>query len=236
MGTRLKSQRRGKGSLAFRARKKGKPSSYPPEAKESEKAQVVRFSKEVGRNSLLAGILMDGNRLYHTVAAEGMFLGQEIEIGRNADLKVGNIMPLSSIPEGCPVFNIELKPGDGGKLVRSTGSYSLVISKSRKSATVKLPSGKNKTLPVGCRATVGNAACGERTDKPFVKAGGKYYYMKAKSRPWPVVRGVAMNASAHPHGGEQHHAGKSKSVSRSAPPGRKVGQVASRRTGRKKRK
>ena len=236
MGTRLKSQRRGKGSPTFRARKKGHASCYPPAEKgEKEKAQVVEFSKEIGRNGLLAKILK-GSDLYYVVAAEGMFIGQEVEIGGKTDLQVGNIMPLSSVPEGCPVFNIELRPGDGGKLVRSTGSYSLLASKGGKTATLKLPSGKIKVLLSACRATVGNAACGERTDKPFVKAGHKYYYMKAKSRPWPIVRGVAMNASDHPHGGEQHHVGRSKSVSRNAPPGRKVGAIASSRTGRKKRK
>lgn len=238
MGTRLISQRRGKGGPTFRARQKGRKSSYPPieKGKSVEKGQVVAFTKEIGRNGLLARILMDGKRDFFVVAAEGMFLGQEIEIGEKAELKIGNIMPLARVPEGCPVFNIELKPGDGGKLVRSTGSYSLLVSKSNGSAVLRLPSGKTKTVPAQCRAMIGNASCGERTEKPFVKAGNKYYFMKAKSRLWPRVRGVAMNAVDHPFGGEQHHAGKSKSVRRGAPPGRKVGQIASKRTGRKKRK
>jgi len=186
MGTRLKSQRRGKGSSTFRAKKRGHASHYPTPNSEKEKGQVVEFSKEAGRNGLLAKILM-GSDLYYVIAAEGMFIGQEVEVGEKADLKIGNIMPLSSIPEGCPVFNIELKPGDGGKLVRSTGSYSLLSSKGGKTVTVKMPSGKPKALLLACRATIGNAACGERTDKPFVKAGNKYFYMKAKSRPWPIA-------------------------------------------------
>jgi len=237
MGRRLKSQRRGKGGPTFRATKKAGKSSYPPVEKSKTIAgQVLGFEKKPGRNGLLARILTDKKEEFAVIAAEGMFVGQEIEIGEKADLKVGNIMPLSRIPEGCPVFNVEMQPGDGGRLVRSTGSYSLVVSKTARTATIRLPSGKNKALSLECRAMVGNAACGERTEKPLVKAGNKYYFMKAKSRPWPIVRGVAMNASDHPYGGEQHHAGKSKSVARGAPPGRKVGQIASKRTGRRKRK
>ena len=86
-----------------------------------------------------------------------------------------------------------------------------------------------------CLATIGVAAGGGRTDKPFVKAGAKFYRERAKGKRWPVVRGVAMNAIAHPHGGSQHHAGKSTTVKRSASPGRKVGHIAAKRTGRKKR-
>jgi len=237
MGTRLKSQRRGKGGLTFRATRKAGKSRYPSVAKGgTASAEIVGFKKASGRNGLLAMVLLEDKSKHTIVAAEGLFLGQQLEIGVNADLKIGNILPLGNIPEGCPVFNVEMRPGDGGKLVRATGNYCLLASKSIKTATVKLPSGKSKVVNIDCRATVGNAACGERTDKPFVKAGNKYHYMKAKSRPWPIVRGVAMNASDHPHGGEQHHAGKSKSVARGAPPGRKVGAIASSRTGRRKRK
>jgi len=235
MGTRLVTQRRGKGSPTFRAKKKGKKSAYCKPEKEIIKGEVVDFSKEVGRNGLLVKVLT-GNSAFNVVAAEGMFIGQEIQIGTNAEIGIGNVLPLSNIPEGCPIFNVEMRPGDGGKLVRATGSYALLSTRSVKTAMIKLPSGKMKKMQADCRATIGNAACGERTDKPFVKAGAKFHYMKAKSRTWPNTRGVAMNAVDHPFGGEQHHAGKSKSVSRHAPPGRKVGAIASSRTGRKKRK
>ncbi|MEM0359789.1 MAG: 50S ribosomal protein L2 [Candidatus Diapherotrites archaeon] len=237
MGKRIEIQRRGKGGPVWTARKKGRKSSYPPleKGKDVEKGQIVEFSKEIGRNALLARVLMDSEKEFYVVAAEGVFLGQEIEMGRKAEIKIGNILPLSEIPEGCPVFNIEMRPGDGGKLVRATGSYSLLVSKNNKTAVLRLPSGKNKEVLAECRASIGNVACGERTEKPFIKAGAKFHYMKAKSRPWPVVRGVAKNALDHPFGGAQHHAGKSKSVSRNAPPGRKVGAIASRRTGRRKK-
>lgn len=237
MGTRIKTQRRGKGSPTFKAKQKGKKSKYiSPEKKGKMKAQVIDFIKDTGRSAPLAKIVAEGKKEFFTVAAEGMYLGEEIEIGQDAELKIGNIIPLSNVPEGCPIFNIELTPGDGGKMAKSTGNYSLLVSKSGKKATIRLPSGKNKKLSLQCRAIIGNAAGGERTEKPFIKAGSKYYHMKAKSRPWHKTRGVAMNAVAHPHGGEQHHVGKSKSVSRHAPPGRKVGQISSKRTGKKKKK
>jgi large subunit ribosomal protein L2 len=237
MGKRIEVQRRGKGGPVWTARQKGRPSSYPgtEKGKELEKGQIIEFSKEIARNALLARILMDADKEFYVIAAEGIFLGQEIEMGKNAELKIGNVLPLSAIPEGCPIFNIELRPGDGGKLVKSTGNYSLLVSKTGKFAGIRLPSGQTKEVLADCRATIGNVACGERSEKPFIKAGAKYHYMRAKSRPWPVVRGVAKNAVDHPFGGAQHHAGKSKSVSRNAPPGRKVGAIASSRTGRRKK-
>jgi large subunit ribosomal protein L2 len=91
------------------------------------------------------------------------------------------------------------------------------------------------TLPLNSRATIGNVSCGGRTEKPFVKAGNKFHAMRAKRKFYPWVRGVAMNAVDHPFGGAQHHPGKSKSTSRNAPPGRKVGAIASTRTGRRKK-
>ncbi len=239
MSKRIDSQRRGKGGPAFRARKRGKESRYISIEESKGKllrGQVVDLLKEPGRNTIIAKISLGEGKEFFTIAPEGLFIGSEIEMGEKAGIETGNILPLKSIPEGCPVFNIELKPGDGGAIARSTGIFALVVSKDSENALIKLPSGKTKSLPIESRATVGCASGGERKEKPFVKAGKKLMQMKAKGgRLFPVTRGVAKNASSHPFGGEQHHAGKSKSVSRHAPPGRKVGQIASKRTGRKKR-
>ncbi len=239
MSRRIDSQRRGKGGPAFRARKGGKESRYLS-LRESKnkliKGHIVDLTKEPGRNTVMARILTENNDEFFSVAAEGLFIGEEIEIGKGASIEIGNILPLRDVPEGCPVFNIELVPGDGGAIARSTGSFAILVSKDDSKALLKLPSGKTKQVPLDSRATIGCASGGERTEKPFVKAGKKFYQVKAKGgRIFPVTRGVAKNASTHPFGGEQHHAGKSKSVSRHAPPGRKVGQIASKRTGRKKR-
>ncbi|MFA4907991.1 MAG: 50S ribosomal protein L2, partial [archaeon] len=151
------------------------------------------------------------------------------------EITVGNIMALQELPEGCPIFNIERIPGDGGSLVRASGLYGLVMSKEKNRVFVKLPSGKIIALNPAARATIGCSAGGGRKEKPMVKAGTAHMLAKARGRAYPVVRGVAMNPPSHPFGGSQHHPGKSKSTARSAPPGRKVGAIASKRTGRRKK-
>ena len=119
--------------------------------------------------------------------------------------------------------------------MRATGSNAYIVSKTGNKVIVKYPSKKTRAFHANCRATIGKACGGGRTDKPLVKAGNKHKKERARGHLYPVVRGVAMNASNHPHGGSQHHSGSSTTVSRNAPPGRKVGHIAAKRTGRKKR-
>lgn len=237
MGKRLKHQRRGKGGSTFRAKLTGINAEYISlDKKQGEgvlSGQLVDLVKESGRNSILAKILFENNEAEFTIASEGMVVGQGIQYGKNAELGTGNVLPLSSIPEGCPIFNIEKEPGDGGRFARSSGTYALLVSKSSKCAVVKMPSGKTMQFNPNVRATIGCSAAGGRTEKPLVKASSNFYKMLSKSRPWPVVRGVAMNAVSHPFGGEQHHPGKSKSMSRHKKI--KVGAIASKRTGRRKK-
>jgi len=240
MGKRLVSQRRGKGGAPFRAQRKNpKKSEYLPYSQWPEtgtlKGEIIRLIKEPGRNSILAKTLFENGNSQTTIAPEGVFVGQKIEAGPGARVRIGNTLPLGNIPEGCPIFDIEAKPGDGGSFVKGSGGYALIVTKDKSKAFIKMPSGKTKPLPLNARATLGCSAGGERTDKPFIKAGAKFHLMKSKSRKYSKTRGVAMNAVSHPFGGEQHHAGKSKSVSRHAPPGRKVGAIGSKRTGRKKK-
>ncbi len=239
MGSRLKQQRRGKGGSTFRAKNKGIKASYnnvdEKQAKEKIAAQVLELKKESGRNAILALVKFEDNSTNYVIAAEGLAVGQSLEFGKKAEIGIGNVLPLANIPEGCPIFNLELVPGDGGKMVKGTGVYALLVNKDRKVAQIKMPSGKTKLFNPNSRATIGCSAGGGRPDKPRVKAGNMFHFMAAKSRHYPGLRGVAMNASDHPFGGSQHHAGKSKSTSRNAPPGRKVGSIASKRTGRKKK-
>jgi large subunit ribosomal protein L2 len=102
------------------------------------------------------------------------------------------------------------------------------------SLRIRLPSGQFKTLDSSCRATIGLPAGGGRREKPFMKAGNKHYAFRKKGKQYPVVRGVAMSAVDHPHGGGNHkHVGGPNSVPRGAPPGRKVGHIAPKRTGRR---
>ncbi len=239
MGKRLISQRRGKGSHTFKAKHKGIAARYSAintqKINDTLKGHLVEFIKDTGRNAILARIKFNSGEEETIVAAEGLILNQPIQQGKEAGISIGNISEVQYLPEGCPIFNIEKNKGDGGVFVKSAGNYALLMAKDSNSVTVKMPSGKLLKLPLDVRATIGNASCGGKSDKPFVKAGTKFYAMKAKRKMYPTVRGVAMNAVDHPFGGAQHHPGKSKSTSRNAPPGRKVGAIASKRTGRAKK-
>ncbi len=237
MGKRIRVQRLGRGSPSFRRpdhRRKVEKLSYPPLNKK-EKYQITDIFHDVGRTYPVVELTSLSGEKYYIPAAEGVMLNDWIEVGEGAALAVGNILPLGELDEGTPVFNIEGSPGDGGKYVRSSGSYAIVQTKVGDKVLVKLPSGKVKVFDAKCRATIGNVAGGGRKEKPFVKAGKKYHWMRAMNRMWPKVRGVAMNVVDHPHGGKEHHPPGPTTVARNTPPGRKVGHIAARRTGRRKR-
>jgi large subunit ribosomal protein L2 len=162
--------------------------------------------------------------------AEGVHFSQII----NASTENGCISQLKNIPEGTKIFNVELNPGDGGKLCRASGAFATIISKKENNTMLLMPSKEKKLLSNECRATVGIVASSGRTEKPFMKAGTRHFAMKALGKLYPHTSGVSMNACNHPFGG-QTRPGKPKSVSRHAPPGRKVGNISPRRTGRKKK-
>ncbi|MHA1595289.1 MAG: 50S ribosomal protein L2 [Candidatus Baldrarchaeia archaeon] len=239
MGKRILVQRKGRGGPTFRApsHKRIAPVKYPPlDPNVTIKGKVVDLVHEPGRCMPVAFIKLENGQECVLLPHEGCYIGEEIVIGANAPIKMGNILPLKAIPEGTPIFNIESEPGDGGKFVRASGTYAVITTKTATSVYVQLPSGKVREFHPNCRATIGVVAGGGRTEKPFVKAGKVYHLSKAKSWKWPVVRGVAMNPVAHPHGGGSHQSPrKPTTVSRNAPPGRKVGHIAARRTGRKKK-
>lgn len=239
MGKNLRQQRRGKGSPTFEAKHCGITASYnnldEKQAGEKAFAQVLDLVKESGRNAILALVKFEDGNTNYVIAAEGVAIGQQLEFGKKAGIAIGNVLPLESVPEGCPIFNLEIIPGDGGKMVKGTGVYALLVNRDKKSAYVKLPSGKTRAFSPLSRATVGCSAGGGRPDKPRLKAGANFHFMAAKSRHYPGLRGVSMNAVDHPFGGSAHHPGKSKSSPRGAPPGRKVGDIASKRTGRRKK-
>uniref|UniRef100_A0AAZ3PLS0 Large ribosomal subunit protein uL2 n=1 Tax=Oncorhynchus tshawytscha TaxID=74940 RepID=A0AAZ3PLS0_ONCTS len=169
------------------------------------------------------------------IAAEGIHTGQFIYCGKKAQLNIGNVLPVGTMPEGTIICCLEEKPGDRGKLARASGNYATVISHNpeTKKSRVKLPSGSKKVIASANRAVVGVVAGGGRIDKPILKAGRAYHKYKAKRNSWPRVRGVAMNPVEHPFGGGNHqHIGKPSTIRRDAPAGRKVGLIAARRTGR----
>ncbi len=171
------------------------------------------------------------------IAPEGVRIGDEIISGNKIEeVKKGYIMPLKDVPEGTMIFNIESQPGDGGKFVRASGSFAKIITKMDNQVIVQFPSKKQKKFNPNCRACIGSISGGGRLEKPILKAGLKYFKMKAKNKLWPSISGGAQNAVDHPFGNSRSsRKSKAKPVSKNAPPGRKVGMLSARRTGRKKR-
>jgi large subunit ribosomal protein L2 len=236
MGRRIQGQRRGRGGPTFRApshRYKADLSHRTVEDADVVSGSVVDIEHDPARSAPVAAVEFEDGDQRLVLAPEGVGLGDEIQVGISAAIEPGNTMPLAEIPEGIPVCNVEAKAGDGGKFARASGVSAQLMTHDRSVAVVKLPSGEIKRLDPDCRATIGVVAGGGRTEKPHVKAGNKYHKMKARGTKWPNVRGVAMNAVDHPFGGGgRQHPGKPKSISRNAPPGRKVGDISSRKTGR----
>ncbi len=234
MGKRIISQRRGRGSSRYRApshRYAGHPRI--PNI-EDGRGYVKRIFHDPGHTAPLAEIQLKNGEKFLMLAHLGMYEGQMVEIGQNAKIIQGNILPLGSIPEGVPIYNIELNYGDGGKFVRSGGASAQIISHGEKT-TVQLPSGEFKLLDPRCRAVIGVVAGGGRKDEPMLKAGKVYHAWKSKARKHVQVRGVAMNAVNHPHGGGKHqHIGGPSTVSRHAPPGRKVGRLSPKKKKKKR--
>ena len=241
MGKKILQQRAGRGTSVFRSPShlKVAPARYPSLEKLGEKtlsAYVVELLHDPGRWTPLARVITTSGIEFHTVAVEGLGIGQEIQMGSEAPPSLGNILPLKSIPEGTKICNIERRPGDGGKIARRAGSYAVLVSKAEGRALIQLPSGKMVELMDSCRATIGVPAGAGRLEKPLMKAGAAYYKYKATARKWPRVRGVAMNPVSHKFGGGSHQSeSHPTTVSRRAPPGRKVGHIAARRTGLRKR-
>jgi len=236
MGRRIRGQRRGRGGSTFRApshRYKSELSHRNVEEGDVVRGEVVDIEHDPARSAPIAAVEFDDGDQRLVLAPEGIAVGDEIQVGVSAAIEAGNTLPLAEIPEGVPVCNVEAKAGDGGKFARASGVSATVLTHERSATVVELPSGELKRLPPDCRATIGVVAGGGRTEKPIVKAGKKHHKAKARGMVWPRVRGVAMNAVDHPFGGGgRQHPGRPKSISRDASPGRKVGDIASRRTGR----
>jgi len=237
MGRRPIVRRRGRSPIfgAHTFRRPG-AAKYDPSVKGDGSPAALTLSKFVhdpGRGAPLALLKANGVGFY-TLPAEGMYLGQPVEMGQGAKPTIGNILPLGEAPESTMVFNVERSPGDGGALFRSSGNYAVIVGKNP-DATVVLKDAKGRLFNLDGRslATVGICAAGGRTEKPFLRAGDRIKLLMSRSRAFPTVRGVAMISAYHPHGGGRHqHEGHPTSVSRRKPPGAKVGLIAPRRTGR----
>ncbi|MBI4981257.1 50S ribosomal protein L2 [Candidatus Woesearchaeota archaeon] len=248
MGKNLIQQRRGRGTLTFRSpghRFRGAVKLYSPQTDGVIDTGVMAQGKVTdlvhcpGHSAPLMEVSYSTGDKGLAFAPEGIKVGDNISIGNNSEVNTaatdGNVLCLRDIPEGMPIHNIEIIPGDGGKLVRTGGSFAKIIAKSETAVKVKLPSNKEKDLLPSCRAAIGTIAGSGRLEKPFLKAGTRFHKMHARNKGYPIVCGISMNAVDHPFGGKcSHIKGRPTQSPRSAPPGRKVGKIAPRRTGRQR--
>ncbi len=164
-------------------------------------ATVAAIEYDPNRTANIALLFYaDGEKRY-IIAPVGLKVGDEVMSGPNADIKVGNSLPLSNIPVGTEIHNIELYPGKGAQLVRSAGNSAQLMAKEGKYATLRLPSGEMRMVPIVCRATIGQVGNIEHGLVNIGKAGRKRH-MGVR----PTVRGSVMNPNDHPHGGGEGRA------------------------------
>jgi len=236
MGKNLIQQARGKGGPRYRApsfRWKGK-TTLVKDTKDL-KGEIIDLIKCQGHTAPLATIKYENGELILVQAPEGIRVGDQVAAGTNADISDGNTLHLKDIPEGTAVYNIEAQPGDGGKFVRSSGTFAKIVAKSENSVKLILPSKATKNFHGDCRACIGTIAGSGRKEKPYLKAGIKFFATKARNKLWPRSGGTAMNSVDHPFGGKSTKSkGRPTQSGRNYPPGRKVGKIAPRRTGKKR--
>ena len=237
MGKRIISQKRGKGSPTYKSpghRFKG-DAKFLGTHKGKIAGEIIDLIKCPGHSAPLMKIKYENGLVALIPAPEGVRVSEAVESG-SSNIKTGNVTSLKNIPEGTSIYNIEGQPGDGGKFVRSSGAFARIISKTGNSVTIKLPSKREKTFNANCRACIGSIAGSGRKEKPILKAGNRMKAMRTRNKLYPIVSPNSMSAISHPYGNTRSlRKSKSKPVSRNAPPGRKVGAVAARRTGRRKK-
>ncbi|MEO6836093.1 MAG: 50S ribosomal protein L2 [Candidatus Tumulicola sp.] len=194
-------------------------------SKDGVPAKVATIEYDPNRSCRIALLhYKDGEKRY-VLAPLGLKVGDRIESGPAADIKVGNALPIKNIPVGTVIHNIELRPGQGGKLVRSAGVSAQLMAKESEYSQVRMPSGEVRKIHVNCRATIGQIGNVEHENQIIGKAGRSRHMGKR-----PSVRGIAMNPVDHPHGG-----GEARSTS-GRPPTTPWGQMTmGKKTRRNKR-
>ncbi|MBV8245234.1 MAG: 50S ribosomal protein L2 [Candidatus Eremiobacteraeota bacterium] len=194
-------------------------------AKDAIPAKVATIEYDPNRSARIALLnYRDGEKRY-ILAPMGLQVGDVIESGPNADIKAGNCLPIKNIPLGTVIHNIELRPGEGGKLVRSAGGAAQLMAKEGEYAQVRMPSGEVRKVMIVCRATIGQLGNVDHENEIVGKAGRQRHRGKR-----PAVRGIAMNPVDHPHGG-----GEARSTS-GRPPTTPWGQMTmGKKTRRNKR-
>ena len=184
------------------SRRKYRVIDFKRNTKDGIPAVVKSIEYDPNRTANIALIVYaDGSKSY-ILAPNGLTVGQTVMNGETAEVRVGNCLPLQNIPVGAEIHNIELYPGKGGQLVRSAGNAAQLMAKEGKYATLRLPSGEMRMVPIICRATVGQVG---NIDHELVNIGkaGRKRHMGIR----PTVRGSVMNPNDHPHGGGEGKTG-----------------------------
>ncbi len=159
-------------------------------------ATVERIEYDPNRSAFIALLKYDDGHLSYILAPQRLRVGDKVEAGERADIKPGNALPMQNIPVGTIIHNVEMKPGKGGQIARSAGTYAQLVGKDAGYALLRLSSGERRMVRAECMATVGAVSNPDRQNIKLGKAGRKRWMGKR-----PAVRGVAMNPVDHPHGG-----------------------------------
>ncbi len=159
-------------------------------------ATVERIEYDPNRSAFIALLKYDDGHLSYILAPQRLRVGDTVEAGERADIKPGNALPMQNIPVGTIIHNVEMKPGKGGQIARSAGTYAQLVGKDAGYALLRLSSGEQRMVRAECMATVGAVSNPDRQNIKLGKAGRKRWMGKR-----PTVRGVAMNPVDHPHGG-----------------------------------
>ncbi len=232
MGKRIISQARGKGSLSYQARKRAFIFRVKYPATNDVQAVVQNIIHSTAHSAPLMKLITN-KEVFYNPAFNGAMVGQTLVVGGEA--KEGNILQVKNIAPGTHIYNIERNPGDGGKMIRVAGASAMVHKMYEHGKVgVIMPNKHEVVLDGQCRATIGVIAGDGRKQKPFITAGRKFYKMKARNKLWPRSSAVKMNAIDHPFGSGRGKRIKSKIAKRNAPPGRRVGHLRPRRTGKLK--
>lgn len=185
------------------------------------KGKVLSIEYDPNRTAFLALVEYEDGEKRYILAPHGIKVGDEIICAEKAEIKIGNRMKLKEIPVGTSVFNIELVPGKGGKLVRAAGTFATVYGQEEKYTILELPSKEIRKVSNECFATIGQVSNPEWGEEPWGKAGSK------RLKGWrPSVRGIAMNPVDHPHGGGH---GRAKGMQPKTPWGKPARGVKTRK-------
>jgi large subunit ribosomal protein L2 len=237
MGKSLIQQAGGKGGPAYRARSfaYAGDARIRSETKNIVTGKVIDLIKSPGHTAPLMEVEYTDGVICLMQAPEFIKIGDIVQSGPGSEVEAGNTLKLRDVPEGTPVYNIESQPGDGGKFCRTGGSAARIVAKTDSYATLLLPSKKEKLFHLDCRACIGIISGGGRTEKPMLKAGTKHFRKRMMNKRWPNPSAAAQNAVDHPFGNKRtSRKAKNVAASKFAPPGRKVGTLWPKRTGRKK--